>query len=74
MNLPNTRLLAYNVFAMIKLLALIVLSLGGFVLMVSEPIDNNGSLYTLLLSKIVGMGALYIAYQIFNGSLNKLNE
>ena len=74
MNLPNTRLLSYNVFVMIKLLALIVLSLGGFVLMVSEPIDNNGSLYTLLLSKIVGMGALYIAYQIFNGSLNKLNE
>lgn len=74
MNLPNTRLLAHNVLAMIKLLALIVLSLGGFVLMISEPIDNDGSLDTLLLSKIVGIGALYIAYQIFNGSLNKLNE
>lgn len=74
MNLPNIRLLAYNVFAMIKLLALIVLSLGGFILMISEPTDNDGSLYTLFLSKIVGMGALYIAYQIFNGSLNKLNE
>ena len=74
MNLPNTRLLAYNVLAMIKLLALIVLSLVGLVLMISEPIDNDDSLSTLLLSKIVGMGALCLAYRIFNGSLNKLNE
>ena len=74
MNLPNTRLLMYNIAALLKLAALIVLSLGGFTLMISEPIDNDGSLYTLLLSKIVGMGALYIAYKIFNGSLNKLNE
>lgn len=64
----------YNIAALLKLAALIVLSLGGFTLMISEPIDNDGSLYTLLLSKIVGMGALYIAYKIFNGSLNKLNE
>lgn len=74
MNLPNTRLLMYNIAALLKLAALIVLSLGGFTLMISEPIDNDGSLYTLLLSKIVGIGALYIAYKIFNGSLNKLNE
>lgn len=64
----------YNIAALLKLAALIVLSLGGFTLMISEPIDNDGSLYTLLLSKIVGIGALYIAYKIFNGSLNKLNE
>jgi len=74
MNLPNKRLLAHNIFAMIKLAALIFLALIGFILMVSEPIDTNESIYTLLLSKIVGVGALYISYHIFNGSLNKLNE
>jgi len=73
MNLPNPRLLAYNIFAIIKLLALLFLFFSGLVLMISEPI-NNGDLETLILSKIVGIGALYIAYQIFNGSLNKLNE
>lgn len=63
----------YNIAAMIKLFSLVFLFLVGLVLMISEPIDN-ADLYTLVLSKIVGAGALYVAYRIFTGSLNRLNE
>jgi hypothetical protein len=74
MNLQNTKLLMYNLLAMIKLAALIILFFGGFILLVSEPIKTDNEMYCLVLSKAIAMIALYTAYRIFNGSLNRLNE
>ena len=72
MNLQNTRLLAHNVFAMIKLLALIFIVLIGIVLILGEPVHD--SMKALIVTKACGALALYVAYRIFTGSLNKLNE
>jgi hypothetical protein len=63
----------YNIAAMIKLASLVFLFLSGIALILSEPIDND-DLYTLVLSKIVGVGALHLSYHVFKGSLNRLNE
>lgn len=73
MNTKHHKMLAHSLLAMLKLSLLIFISLVGVVLILSEPISND-ELYTLFLSKVLGIGALYIAYVIFNGSLNKLKE
>jgi hypothetical protein len=74
MNLPNRRLLAYNLLVLIKIIALTILALVGLLLMISEPIGDDESLTILLVSKVLGILALYTSYVIYNSSLNKLNE
>jgi hypothetical protein len=74
MNLPNKRLLAYNMLVLIKIIALSILALGGLLLMISEPIGDDESFTILLVSKVLGILALYTSYVIYNSSLNKLNE
>jgi hypothetical protein len=74
MNLPNRKLLAYSLLVLIKIIALTILSLGGLLLMISEPIGDDESLTILLVSKALGILALYTSYVIYNSSLNKLNE
>lgn len=74
MNLKEHKLLIWNILAMIKVALLLILFFGGFILLVSEPIKTDNEMYCLVLSKVIAIGALYIAYKIFNGSLNRLNN
>lgn len=72
MNLPNTRLLMYNILALVKVVALIFIVLVGIVLILGEPVHD--SMKALIVTKACGALALYVAYRIFQGSLNKLKD
>lgn len=72
MNLPNTRILIHNVLMLTKTIALVFATLIGIVLILGEPVHD--SMKALVITKACGALTLYVCYQVFNGSLNNLNE
>jgi hypothetical protein len=70
--LKENRLLLYNIFSMIKLFMMIALFFIGVLLIIGEPIIDG--LLRLIFSKAVGFCSIWIAYQIFEKSSNRLRD
>lgn len=70
--IKENRLLIYNVVSIIKLLLMITLFLIGILLIIGEPIIDG--LLRLVFSKAVGFCSMYIAYEIWMSSVNRLRE